>query len=98
MSSSSSIGTVIFAVGLSLVVTAFVGSLAPNSRTESRLTGSDLALELPKDFAKPISFASGRTGEKDLMYVSTDGSLKVKTYTDWGLMESSIVFVKKEAK
>jgi len=32
------------------------------------------------------------------MYVSTDGSLKVKTYTDWGLMESSIVFVKKEIK
>jgi hypothetical protein len=65
---------------------------------ESRLTGNDLSLELPKDFKSAISFATGRDGEKDLMYVSTDGSLKVKTYTDWGLMESSIVFVKKEAK
>lgn len=98
MSSSSSIGTIIFALVLAFGVTAFVGSLAPNSRMESRLTGNELSLELPKDFKSAISFASGRSGEKDLMYIAEDGSLKVKTYTDWGLMESSIVFVKKEAK
>jgi hypothetical protein len=98
MSSSSTIGTVVFALVLSIGVTAFVGSLAPNSRTASRLGGSELSLELPKDFKSPISFASGRDGEKDLMYISVDGSFKVKTYTDWGLMESSIVFVKKESK
>lgn len=95
---NNGIGTYILAVVFSIVVVALVGSLAPNSRMESRLTGNDLSLELPKDFKNAISFASGREGEKDLMYVSTDGSLKVKTYTDWGLMESSIVFVKKEAK
>lgn len=95
---NNGIGTYLLAVVFSIVVVAFVGSLAPNSRMESRLTGNDLSLELPKDFKSAISFASGREGEKDLMYVSTDGSLKVKTYTDWGLMESSIVFVKKESK
>ena len=28
-----------------------------------------------------------------LFYYSTDGQMKVKTYTDWGLLESEIVFV-----
>ena len=47
-----------------------------------------------EDFDKPISFSSGRKGEKDLFYWSTDHEMKVKTYTDWGLLESEIVFVK----
>ena len=64
------------------------------SRVVSRLTGTALKLRLPDDFEKPISFASGRKDEKDLFYWSTDGQIKVKTYTDWGLMESEIVFVK----
>ena len=34
------------------------------SRTISRFTGSALELNLPDDFDKPISFASGRKGEK----------------------------------
>ncbi len=64
------------------------------SRVVSRWTGTALKLRLPDDFEKPISFASGRKDEKDLFYWSTDGQIKVKTYTDWGLMESEIVFVK----
>ena len=64
------------------------------SRAISRLTGSSLRLELPNDFEKPISFASGRKNEKDLFYWSIDGIMKVKTYTDWGLLESEIVFIK----
>ena len=64
------------------------------SRVVSRWTGKALQLRLPDDFEKPISFASGRKDEKDLFYWSTDGQIKVKTYTDWGLMESEIVFVK----
>ena len=64
------------------------------SRAVSRLTGSSLRLELPNDFEKPISFASGRKNEKDLFYWSIDGKMKVKTYTDWGLLESEIVFIK----
>ena len=63
------------------------------SRVVSRWTGKALQLRLPDDFEKPISFASGRKDEKDLFYWSTDGQIKVKTYTDWGLMESEIVFV-----
>jgi len=65
------------------------------SRAVSRWTGSALQLELPNDFDRPISFASGRKDEKDLFYWSKDGQMKVKTYTDWGLLESEIVFVKK---
>ena len=64
------------------------------SRAVSRWTGAALKLQLPDDFEKPISFSSGRKNEKDLFYFSTDGQMKVKTYTDWGLLESEIVFVK----
>ena len=64
------------------------------SRVVSRLTGTALKLPLPDDFDKPISFASGRKNEKDLFYFSIDGQMKVKTYTDWALLESEIVFVK----
>ena len=63
------------------------------SRAISRFTGSALELNLPDDFDKPISFASGRKGEKDLFYWSKYGEMKVKTYTDWGLLESHIIFV-----
>ena len=65
------------------------------SRALSRYTGTALKLELPDDFDRPISFSSGRKGEKDLFYWSLDGQMKVKTYTDWGLLESEIIFVTK---
>ena len=65
------------------------------SRAISRWTGAALQLELPDDFDRPISFSSGRKGEKDLFYWSKDGRMIVKTYTDWGLLESHIVFVNK---
>ena len=64
------------------------------SRVVSRITGTALKLPLPDDFDKPISFSSGRKNEKDLFYFSIDGQMKVKTYTDWGLLESEIVFIK----
>jgi len=66
------------------------------TRALARITGSALKLELPKDFDKPISFASGRKGEKDLFYYTTEGELKVKTYTDYGILESEIVFVEEK--
>ena len=64
------------------------------SRVVSKLTGNALKLNLPEDFDRPISFSSGRKGEKDLFYWSKDGQMKVKTYTDWALLESEIIFVK----
>jgi len=63
------------------------------SRVVSRWTGKALKLNLPNDFDRPISFSSGRKGEKDLFYFSKDGQMKVKTYTDWGVLESEIIFV-----
>jgi len=80
---------------LLVLATTFLLSSGCQSRAISRFTGAALKLELPDDFDKPISFASGRKGEKDLFYWSTDGQMKVKTYTDWGLLESHIVFVNK---
>ena len=65
------------------------------SRVVSRWTGKALKLNLPNDFDRPISFSSGRKGEKDLFYFSKDGQMKVKTYTDWGVLESHIIFVDK---
>ena len=65
------------------------------SRAISRWTGAALQLQLPDDFDRPISFASGRKNEKDLFYWTKDGHMKVKSYTDWGLLESEIVFVQK---
>jgi len=82
--------TILFAALAAFVLT--INSC--QSRVVSRWTGKALQLRLPDDFEKPISFASGRKDEKDLFYWSTDGQIKVKTYTDWGLMESEIVFVK----
>ena len=64
------------------------------SRTISRITGVALELQLPDDFDRPISFTSGRKNEKDLFYWTTNGKMKVKTYTDWGLLESEIIFIK----
>ena len=79
---------------LTILISIFLFSSC-QSRAISRITGSALELELPKDFDRPISFASGRKGEKDLFYWSIDGRMVVKTYTDWGLLESHIVFTKK---
>ena len=92
-SSGSTFLIVFLIVGGAMALTTAVGFLAPNSRHASRLTGSELRLELPKDFAKPISFTSGRKGEKDLFYVDTEGHFRVKTYTDFGILESETVFV-----
>ena len=85
--------TLMVSVGL-FVGAVFVIAALPNSRMASRLTGSELRLELPKDFGNPISFSTGRDGEKDLFYHDNYGNLKVKTYTDTGFLESEIVFVR----
>ena len=82
----------IFLITILLCVVIFS---ACQSRAISRWSGAALMLELPDDFDRPISFASGRKGEKDLFYWSKDGRMIVKTYTDWGLLESHIVFVNK---
>ena len=83
---------VIFSITLLIIVIIFS---ACQSRAISRLTGTALQLQLPEDFDRPISFASGRKGEKDFFYWTTNGQMKVKTYTDWGMLESEIVFIQK---
>ena len=77
-----------------LIIMVFIFSTC-QSRAVSRWTGAALKLPLPDDFDRPISFSSGRQNEKDLFYWTTDGNMKVKTYTDWGLLESEIIFIQK---
>ena len=81
---------VIFSTILLIIVMV---SSACQSRAISRWTGTALELQIPEDFDRPISFASGRKGEKDLFYWTTKGQMKVKTYTDWGVLESEIIFI-----
>ena len=83
---------VIFSITLLFMVMVFS---ACQSRAISRLTGAALQLQIPEDFDRPISFSSGRKGEKDFFYWTTNGQMKVKTYTDWGVLESEIVFVQR---
>ena len=78
------------------VILLFFSGCKFQTRALSRLTGSALKLELPKDFDKPVSFSSGRKGEKDLFYYTVNGDLKVKTYTDYGILESEIIFIDKK--
>ena len=74
----------------------FIYGCKMQTRALSRITGSALQLELPSDFDRPISFASGRKGEKDLFYWTKEGEMKVKTYTDFGVLESEILFIKND--
>ena len=62
------------------------------TRAISRITGEALELKLPEDFDRAISYSTGRKGEKDLFYYTKDGEMKVKTYTDFGVFESEIIF------
>lgn len=78
-----------------LVMILFLVGCKMQTRALSRITGSALQLELPEDFDKPISFSSGRKGEKDLFYWTKNGEMKVKTYTDYGVFESEIIFTNK---
>ena len=78
----------------SILVALFLLTNSCQSRVISRWTGTALKLTLPEDFDRPISFSSGRKNEKDLFYWSVDGQMKVKTYSDWGILESEIVFIK----
>ena len=80
---------------ISMLIILLLHGCKMQTRAISRITGSALQLELPSDFDKPISFASGRKGEKDLFYWTKDGQMKVKTYTDFGVLESEIIFINK---
>ena len=75
---------------ITMILILFICGCKMQTRALSRITGSALQLELPSDFDRPISFASGRKGEKDLFYWTKSGEMKVKTYTDYGILESEI--------
>ena len=79
---------------LGLIISIFVKGCGgcTQSRTMSRWTGNELVLKLPADCDKVLSFAAGREGEKDILYQTKDGTYKVKGYSDWGLLESTIRF------
>lgn len=79
---------------LYFVIPVIAGMFGSQSRFKSRITGQPLPLQLPSDFKEPVSFSTGKNGDKDLFYISKDGVYKVKTYTVSGKLESEIVFKK----
>ena len=74
-------------------INSVINPYLTKSTVRTSLSISSSFSNLAKDFAKPISFASGRKGEKDLFYWTVNNEMKVKTYTDYGILESAIVFV-----
>ena len=57
----------------------------------SRFTGEEVTLPLPKDYQSPVGF--GRTSDgKHLMYISTKGELRVKEYSDAGILQANYIF------
>lgn len=75
-----------------VVLTALIATaVSCQSRIGSKFTGKPLELTLPADFETAVGWSKG-DGEKDLLYINTDGVLKVKTYSDFGVLEGSITF------
>jgi hypothetical protein len=60
----------------------------------SRVGLGSATLELPSDIKTPVSFAK-TNNRKYLMYISVDGVLKVKEYSDYGILEAEYVFTGK---
>ena len=86
--------TLIFAFLSSL----FFSGCGPQSRKMSRLTGKPLTLELPEDCVEVVSVSisaeNGGNSTKNITYVNRDGDLITREYTDWGIWEGSIRWVR----
>ncbi len=57
----------------------------------SRFTGKEVVLPLPTDFQSPVGFAKTKN-TKLLMYISTEGELRVKEYSDAGILQANYIF------
>ena len=71
----------------------------PQSRKLSRLTGRPITLKLPEDCVRVINVsvapeAKGGNSVKNITYVNREGHLVTKEYTDWGLLEGSIQWLR----
>jgi hypothetical protein len=64
--------------------------LAPQSAWRSRLTGAPTKLKAPDDCVKIINMSkSGQ--EKYIVYVDKEGNVKMKEYSDWGILQGEYV-------
>jgi hypothetical protein len=54
----------------------------------SRLGAGPAKLPIPTDCAKVISLGKGDKGGKYLSYLATDGKIKMKEYSDYGVLEA----------
>lgn len=81
---------------LLLIICFSFASCGPQSRKLSRFTGKPVNLKLPKDCVQVVSISiatdSGANNNqiKNLTYINTEGHLITKEFTDWGLLEGSI--------
>jgi hypothetical protein len=81
---------ILFVVGIMLCIK----SCAPQSRMKSRLGGKPVVVQLPADCPSldAIVNVCYDAGEKNVTYISSDGKLRTKTYTDWGIMQGEVVY------
>lgn len=73
----------------------------PQSRKLSRITGVPVTIELPEDCVKVVSVSvtpdkEGNNSVKNLTYINTEGHLITREFTDWGMWEGSIKWVRSD--
>ena len=61
-------------------------SCAPQSAMRSRIGGKATKLEKPKDCKRVINMGKTRSC-KYIVYETYDGDIKMKEYSDWGILE-----------
>lgn len=85
-----------------LIILIIFGSLlscGPQSRKISRFTGKPVKIKLPKDCYKVISVSvtndtKNNNQIKNVTYIDTKGNLLTREFTDWGILEGSIKWVR----
>lgn len=83
-----------------IILFAFgIQSCGPQSRKISRLTGKPVKIKLPEDCYKVVSVSvtndtKNNNQIKNVTYIDKKGNLMTREFTDWGILEGSIRWVR----
>ena len=95
MTDDRSIGciSVLLMIGIVLGGTMIYKSCAPQSAIRSRFGGEAAKLERPDDCKRVINM--GKTSEeKYIVYETFEGDIKMKEFSDWGVLEGEYIVEK----
>ena len=85
------VGIILFVlVAIVLVVGVVFKIFAPNSAASSRFGGAPVELEAPADCARIINMTKS-IDHKYIIYVDTSGNVRMKEYSDWGILDGEYV-------